>query len=92
MRRRTTKDDGTAEGVSADTSAEAALAKMGYESELPRNLGMMSVLGLYVSICPCLCAPLSSETTGKLFGAYIMELLADMLESDHSQLWQRPLV
>jgi hypothetical protein len=42
MRRRTTKDDGTAEGVSADTSAEAALAKMGYESELPRNLGMMS--------------------------------------------------
>jgi hypothetical protein len=31
-----------------DPSADAALAKMGYQSELPRNLSMMSVLGLYV--------------------------------------------
>jgi hypothetical protein len=30
----------------ADPSADAALAKMGYQSELPRNLSMMSVLGL----------------------------------------------
>ena len=26
--------------------ADAALAKMGYKSELPRNLSMMSILGL----------------------------------------------
>lgn len=31
-----------------DGSAEAALAKMGYKSELPRNLSMLSILGLYV--------------------------------------------
>jgi hypothetical protein len=92
MRRRATKDDGTAAGASADTSAEAALAKMGYKSELPRNLGMLSVLGLYVSICPFLCASSSSETAGQLIGAYIMDLLADLLESDHSQLWQLRLV
>jgi hypothetical protein len=35
-----------------DPSADAALAKMGYQSELPRNLSMMSVLGLYVSLRP----------------------------------------
>lgn len=29
-----------------DPSADAALAKMGYQSELPRNLSMLSVLGL----------------------------------------------
>ncbi|RPB02644.1 putative GABA permease [Choiromyces venosus 120613-1] len=33
-----------------DNSADAALAKMGYKAELPRNLSMMSILGLYVSI------------------------------------------
>lgn len=35
---------------SHDASADAALAKMGYKSELPRNLSMLSVLGLYVFI------------------------------------------
>lgn len=34
---------------STDANADAALAKMGYKGELPRNLGMMSVLGLYVA-------------------------------------------
>lgn len=34
--------------ASEDANANAALAKMGYKSELPRNLGMMSVLGLWV--------------------------------------------
>lgn len=32
----------------ADMSADAQLAKMGYKAELPRNLSMMSILGLYV--------------------------------------------
>ena len=32
----------------ADPSADAALAKLGYTSELPRNLSMLSVLGMYV--------------------------------------------
>jgi hypothetical protein len=31
---------------SVDASADEALARMGYKSELPRNLSMMSVLGL----------------------------------------------
>lgn len=31
---------------SVDPSADAALAKMGYASELPRNLSMLSVLGM----------------------------------------------
>lgn len=31
---------------SKDPSADAALAKLGYASELPRNLSMLSVLGL----------------------------------------------
>jgi hypothetical protein len=31
---------------SVDGAAEAQLAKMGYQSELPRNLSMLSVLGL----------------------------------------------
>lgn len=29
-----------------DTSADAQLARMGYKAELPRNLSMMSILGL----------------------------------------------
>jgi hypothetical protein len=33
---------------STDPSADAALAKLGYASELPRNLSMISVLGMYV--------------------------------------------
>lgn len=33
----------------AEASADAQLAKMGYKAELPRNLSMMSILGLYVS-------------------------------------------
>lgn len=33
---------------SADANADAALARMGYKSELPRNLSMLSILGLYV--------------------------------------------
>jgi hypothetical protein len=37
---------------SFDPAADAALAKMGYKSELPRNLSMMSVLGLYVNFQP----------------------------------------
>lgn len=31
---------------SVDPAADAQLAKMGYTSELPRNLSMLSVLGL----------------------------------------------
>ncbi|KAF8468437.1 putative gaba permease [Kalaharituber pfeilii] len=31
-----------------DTSADEQLAKMGYKAELPRNLSMISILGLYV--------------------------------------------
>lgn len=31
------------------TAAEADLARMGYKSELPRGLSMMSVLGLWVT-------------------------------------------
>lgn len=31
---------------SVDASADEALARMGYKGELPRNLSMLSVLGL----------------------------------------------
>jgi len=31
---------------SVDASADAALARMGYKSELPRSLSMMSIMGL----------------------------------------------
>jgi hypothetical protein len=34
--------------ATVDASADAALARMGYKSELPRNLSMMSILGLCV--------------------------------------------
>lgn len=40
-------DDATTRANDSSASADAALEKMGYKSELPRNLGMMSVLGLY---------------------------------------------
>ena len=36
----------TARQGSKDANADAALAKMGYTSELPRHLSMLSVLGL----------------------------------------------
>ena len=48
MRRGSAQDDVRARADDSTVSADAALAKMGYKSELPRNLGMMSVLGLYV--------------------------------------------
>jgi len=32
--------------ITSDGHADAALAQMGYKSELPRNLSMLSVLGL----------------------------------------------
>jgi hypothetical protein len=35
--------------IEKSSSADAALERMGYKSELPRHLGMLSVLGLYVS-------------------------------------------
>ena len=34
----------------ANVDADEALARMGYQSELPRNLSMLSVLGLYVMV------------------------------------------
>lgn len=36
--------------VNAKYNADEALARMGYQSELPRNLSMLSVLGLYVLV------------------------------------------
>ena len=33
-----------------NVDADEALARMGYQSELPRNLSMLSVLGLYVMV------------------------------------------
>ncbi|KAK5275653.1 hypothetical protein LTR40_012697, partial [Exophiala xenobiotica] len=35
---------------SFDNNADAALAKLGYKAELPRNLSMMSVMGLSMAI------------------------------------------
>ena len=34
-------------GSVGDAQADADLAQMGYKGELPRNLSMLSVLGLY---------------------------------------------
>ncbi|GAD95044.1 GABA permease, putative [Paecilomyces variotii No. 5] len=45
---------------SADAGADAALARMGYKSELPRNLSMLSVLGLSFAI---MAAPFGLSTT-----------------------------
>ncbi|KAF2269014.1 amino acid permease-like protein [Lojkania enalia] len=45
---------------SVDPSADAALAKMGYTSELPRNLSMLSVLGLSFAI---MAVPFGLSTT-----------------------------
>ncbi|KAF2031616.1 amino acid permease-like protein [Setomelanomma holmii] len=47
-------------GSTVDPSADAALAKMGYASELPRNLSMMSVLGLSFAI---MAVPFGLSTT-----------------------------
>lgn len=41
-----TQRKGSIRRGSVDPGADAALAKMGYQSELPRNLSMLSVLGL----------------------------------------------
>ncbi|KKZ65122.1 hypothetical protein EMCG_09028 [[Emmonsia] crescens] len=46
--------------ATADANADAALAKMGYKGELPRHLGMMSVLGLSFAI---MAAPFGLSTT-----------------------------
>ncbi|KAH7112159.1 amino acid permease-like protein [Dendryphion nanum] len=46
--------------ASVDPSADAQLAKMGYKSELPRNLSMMSVLGLSFAI---MAVPFGLSTT-----------------------------
>jgi hypothetical protein len=32
-----------------NANADAALARLGYKAELPRNLSMLSVMGLYVA-------------------------------------------
>ncbi|KAK2782160.1 hypothetical protein FQN51_004667 [Onygenales sp. PD_10] len=53
-------DAGPGRSGSVDVSADAALAKMGYKSELPRNLGMMTVLGLSFAI---MAAPFGLSTT-----------------------------
>ncbi|KAI9878580.1 MAG: hypothetical protein M1830_000491 [Pleopsidium flavum] len=45
---------------SVDASADAALARMGYKSELPRGLSMMSILGLSFAIIAC---PFGLSTT-----------------------------
>ncbi|KAF4187515.1 hypothetical protein CNMCM7927_003988 [Aspergillus lentulus] len=46
--------------ATVDASADAALARMGYKSELPRNLSMMSILGLSFAI---MAAPFGLSTT-----------------------------
>jgi hypothetical protein len=48
MRRRSNSITGSvgARGAKTDANADSALAAMGYQSELPRNLSMLSVLGL----------------------------------------------
>ncbi|KAL4754918.1 hypothetical protein BDW72DRAFT_164654 [Aspergillus terricola var. indicus] len=45
---------------SIDASADEALARMGYKSELPRNLSMLSILGLSFAI---MAAPFGLSTT-----------------------------
>ena len=45
---------------STDDAADANLAKLGYESKLPRNLSMLSILGLSFAI---IAAPFGSSTT-----------------------------
>ncbi|QVM11276.1 hypothetical protein D8B26_005929 [Coccidioides posadasii str. Silveira] len=61
MRQDTATKDGTKmEGASANANADEALARMGYKSELPRNLSMLSVLGLSFAI---IAAPYGLSTT-----------------------------
>ncbi|KAI5291400.1 hypothetical protein KEM54_005015 [Ascosphaera aggregata] len=66
MRPRANKDEASlvaAKGTPTDggpLNADAALASMGYKSELPRNLGMMSILGLSFAI---MAAPFGLSTT-----------------------------
>ncbi|KAF2660246.1 amino acid permease-like protein [Lophiostoma macrostomum CBS 122681] len=47
-------------GSHADPSADAALARLGYASELPRNLSMLSVLGMSFAI---MAVPFGLSTT-----------------------------
>ncbi|KAI5841447.1 GABA permease [Morchella snyderi] len=49
-----------ADAVRSDESADAQLEKMGYRSELPRNLSMMSILGLSFAI---MAVPFGISTT-----------------------------
>ncbi|KAF2878195.1 amino acid permease-like protein [Massariosphaeria phaeospora] len=61
MKRSTSGGSATAAGAAAaDPSADVALAKMGYASELPRNLSMMSVLGMSFAI---MAVPFGLSTT-----------------------------
>ncbi|KAL4888753.1 hypothetical protein BDV59DRAFT_196241 [Aspergillus ambiguus] len=46
--------------MQSDANADAALARMGYKSELPRNLSMLSILGLSFAI---MAAPFGLSTT-----------------------------
>ncbi|PYI35849.1 amino acid transporter [Aspergillus indologenus CBS 114.80] len=46
--------------ASVDANADEALARMGYKSELPRNLSMLSILGLSFAI---MAAPFGLSTT-----------------------------
>lgn len=45
-KRRPAINDGPRRPSGMDPGADAELAKMGYTSELPRNLSMLSVLGM----------------------------------------------
>lgn len=58
MRKRSSAEGGRHGHV--DAGADAALAKMGYKSELPRNLSMFSVLGLSFAI---MAVPFGLSTT-----------------------------
>jgi len=51
---------GRRKGSVANDAADADLAKLGYESRLPRNLSMLSILGLSFAI---IAAPFGSSTT-----------------------------
>ena len=46
--------------ASVSSNADAALARMGYQSELPRRLSMMSILGLSFAI---MAVPFGLSTT-----------------------------
>lgn len=62
-----------------DPSADEALARMGYKSELPRNLSMLSILGLYVTASQS--HPSNSERQTNQMQTTVL-----------SQSWPRPTV